>query len=102
MTESNGVPPDIFAGLLTDLADGQSWKLIRAEGWSDFLVRLSECIGELSILRRQAIVMLLFAFAEGTLSPEQVSEYLASRQVDDEAGLAEFVEWLRQFRPVAD
>lgn len=92
-------PPDQFASLLTELSDGQQWKLIRAEGWNDFLVRLSQVIGDVSLLRRQAIVMLLFAFAEETLSPDAVSDYLSSHDVDTEQGLADFVEWLRGFRP---
>ncbi|MHB1988120.1 MAG: hypothetical protein ACYCSF_09055 [Acidimicrobiales bacterium] len=96
---SSGARPDPFAGLLSELSDGQQWKLIRADGWTDFIERLSQVIVELDIPRRQAIVMLLFAFAEGLLTPEQVGGYLGEHEVDSESGLAEFITWVRQFRP---
>jgi len=95
----SGASPDPFAALLAELSDGQQWKLIRADGWEDFVERLSTIITEVSPERRRAIVMLLFAFAEGTLSPEAVSTYLTGHEVDSESGLREFVSWLRQFRP---
>ena len=91
--------PDPFAALLAELSDGQQWKLIRADGWDDFVERLSRIITEVSPERRQAIVMLLFAFAEGTLTPEAVGTHLTRHEVDSDSGLRDFVSWLRQFRP---
>lgn len=93
---------DPFAVLLGELSDGQQWKLIRADGWNEFVVRLSEVISDLSVARRQAIVMLLFAFAEGILSPDEVRDYLADHEVDSDGGLADFISWLRQFTPPTD
>ena len=101
MTDAD-TPSDPFAELLGELADGQRWKLIRADGWDDFIERLSRVITELTPVRRQAIVMMLFAFAEGTLTPEAVNEYLAGHDTDSERGLEDLIVWLKQFRPQLD
>jgi len=62
--------PDPFAEFLVELSDGKRWALIRAEGWADFIERLSELIEELPVRRRQALMMLLFALAYEQLTPD--------------------------------
>ena len=88
-----------FAAFVAELADGQRWTLLRAEGWDDFVERLTALVAELEPRRRQAIVMLLFALVDRQLTPEGAKAYLDAHDVDSDEGVREMVEWLRQFRP---
>jgi hypothetical protein len=99
---ADAAAPKGFEELLAELSDGEGWLLIRADGWEEFVEGLSEAIVQLSLRRRQAIVMVLFAFAEGLLTPELVSSYLAAHEVDSDEGVAALIEWLRQFKPKPD
>lgn len=91
-----------FPAFVAELADGQRWTLLRAEGWDDFVERLTSLVAELEPRRRQAIVMLLFALVDRQLTPEEVKEYLDAHDVDSEEGVREMIAWLRQFRPRPD
>jgi hypothetical protein len=91
--------PDPFVEVMTELSDGLRWTLARADGWDDFVDRLSRLLPELSLRRRQALIMLLFALTEKLLDPDRLLGWLAGRDVTTDAGLEEFIGWLRTFRP---
>lgn len=88
-----------FAAFVAELADGARWTLLRAEGWDDFVDRLTNLIVDLEPRRRQALIMLLFALVDGQLRPEDAAAYLDDHDVDSDEGLAAMIRWLRQFRP---
>jgi hypothetical protein len=90
---------DLFRTLLAEFSDGERWKLIRAEGWDDFVERLSQSIAELPIRRRQALLMMLLAMSDGNLRPEAVDTYLAGRNMEEDAEVDALIDWLHQFRP---
>jgi hypothetical protein len=90
---------DPFVEVMTELSDGLRWTLARADGWDDFIDRLSRLLPELSLRRRQAVIMLLFALSEKLLDPDQLSGWLADHDATSERGLEEFLGWLRGFRP---
>jgi hypothetical protein len=90
---------DPFAEVMTELSDGQRWKLARAEGWDGFIDRLTAMLPDLPVRRRQALIMLLFALTEKLVQPEQLRDWLAGHDVSNDVGLEEFLEWLRGFRP---
>ncbi|MGI8491230.1 MAG: hypothetical protein ACR2KC_00435 [Acidimicrobiales bacterium] len=94
-----GTDGDPFHDFLTEMADGQRWKLARAHGWEDFSKRLSELIVKLAPRRRQALVMLLLALSENMLTPEDANEWISAHDVDGDEGVEEMITWLRQFRP---
>jgi hypothetical protein len=89
---------DPFIEVMTELSDGSRWKLASADGWDDFVDRLSRLLPDLPLRRRQALIMLLFALTEKLLTPDQLSEWLADHDATSEAGLEEFLSWLRSFR----
>jgi hypothetical protein len=91
-----------FAELVAELADGQRRSLLRAEGWDDFVARLATVIARLDPLRRQALVMLLFALVDRQLNPDEARAWLEGHDIDSDDGLREMVGWLRQFRPSED
>jgi len=90
---------DPFAQFVAELSDGKRWSLLRAEGWDDFIQRLSDLIGDLPPRRRQALMMLLFALAYEQLTPDEAKAWFDDHEVDSEAGLDQMIAWLRQFRP---
>ncbi len=92
-------PPDQFAEFLAEISDGKRWALLRAEGWDDFIQRLSDLIVDLPARRRQALMMLLFALVYEQLTPEDAKSWLDQHDVDSDDGLEEMISWLRQFRP---
>jgi hypothetical protein len=91
-----------FAAFVTELADGQKWALVRAEGWDDFIERLTTLIADLEPRRRQALVMLLFALVDRQLLPEQAQEWLDEHDTESDEGLTQMLTWLREFRPRPD
>jgi hypothetical protein len=91
--------PDPFAQFIAELSDGKRWALLRAEGWDDFIQRLSDLIVDLAPLRRQALMMLLFALAYEQLTSDDAKAWLDVHDVDDDDGLDAMISWLRQFRP---
>jgi hypothetical protein len=91
-----------FAAFVTELSDGKSWALVQADGWDDFVERLTGLIADLEPRRRQALVMLLFALVDRQLTPEQTQEWLDEHDVESDEGLTEMITWLRQFRPRPD
>lgn len=93
------IPGDAFGDFVTELADGKKWALLRAEGWEDFVERLSLLIADLEPKRRQALVMLLFVLLDGALTPEQAQEWLDDHDLEDPAAVDQLITWLRQYRP---
>jgi len=91
-----------FAAFVAELADGQRWTLLRAEGWDDFVERLTALIAELEPRRRQVLVMLLFALVDRQLTPEEAKAFIDEHDIDSDEGLLEMLRWLRQFRPRLD
>jgi len=88
-----------FAAFVAELADGQRWTLLRAEGWDDFVERLTTLIAELEPRRRQVLVMLLFALVDQQLTPEEAKAYVDAHDIDSDEGVEAMVAWLRGFRP---
>ena len=88
-----------FEAILTQLTDGEKWKLASGEGWNDFAERLGEVIASLDLRRRQAIVMALVAIATGGLRPTDIDEFLRGRNCDDDAEIEALIDWLRGKRP---
>lgn len=99
MTEGNENP---FAEFVTELADGKKWTLLRAEGWDDFIERLTLLIGNLEPRRRQALVMLLFALVDRQLTPADAEEWIKDHDLDSDEGLSQMITWLHEFRPRPD
>jgi hypothetical protein len=91
--------PDPFAEFVAELSDGQRWSLLRAEGWDDFIQRLSDLIAALPARRRQALIMLLFALVYEQLTPDNAKVWLEDHEVDSDDGIETMISWLRQFRP---
>lgn len=89
---------DVFFEFATEFADGERWKLLRAEGWEDFERRLAETVGDLDVRRRQALIMLLFALVEEMVSPPDVREWMAGHDVTTDDGVLELIGWLRERR----
>lgn len=92
-------PPDPFSEFLADLSDGKRWALVRAEGWDDFVQRLSDLVIELPARRRQALMMLLFALVYEQITPEDARQWCDEHEVDTDEGIERMISWLRQFRP---
>ncbi len=88
-----------FGSLLSELADGEKWKVVRGEGWEKFARTLGDAIGSLDVRRRQAIVMVLVAISTGGLTSRDVEEFLAGRNMDDDTEVEELIRWLRAHRP---
>jgi hypothetical protein len=99
MPPSDPTASDPFAEFIAELSDGKRWALLRADGWDDFIRRLSELIAELPVRRRQAIMMLLFALAYEQLTPEAAREWFDQHDVNDDAGIEAMISWLRPLRP---
>jgi hypothetical protein len=91
-------PMDAFFEFATEFADGERWKLLRSEGWDDFVERLAHAVGDLPPRRRQALMMLLFAMIEEFASPEEVRVWLDEHDVATDAGVDALITWLRQRR----
>jgi hypothetical protein len=94
------VPDDVnpFAEMMTELSDGLRWRLARSDGWDDFVDRLSRLLPDLPLRRRQALIMLLFALTDTLLDAAELSDWLSEHDASTEAGLEEFIGWLRHFR----
>jgi hypothetical protein len=92
-------PPDPFGEIIAEMSDGHRWALVRAEGWDDFIERLSDLIADLPPRRRQALMMLLFAIVYEQLSPDDAKEWIDAHDVDTDLGIEAMISWLRQFRP---
>lgn len=97
MTTPSG--PDPFAEFVAELSDGKRWSLVRADGWDDFIERLSQLISELPARRRQALMMLLFALVYEQLTPDAAKAWFDQHDVDSDEGIEALISWLRQFRP---
>ncbi len=91
--------PDPFSSFLAELSDGHRWSLVRAEGWDDFIERLSDLLSALAPRRRQALMMLLFALVYQQLTPDGAKDWLDAHHVDSDEGVDAMISWLRQFRP---
>ena len=93
--------PSPFAEIVAELADGQRWALLRADGWDDFIERLTALVAELEPRRRQALVMLLFALVDGRLDPDDARAHLDAVDLESDEGVDALIAWLRRFRPDA-
>lgn len=91
-------PVDPFLDFATQFADGERWRLLRAQGWEDFQERLAEAIGDLPVRRRQALMMLLFSLVEGFVDPADVADWLSSHDVTSDDQVEATIVWLRQRR----
>lgn len=91
-------PYDAFLEFATEFADGDRWKLLRADGWEDFERRLAETVADLSVRRRQALIMLLFALIEEIVSPPRVRDWLDAHDVSTDEGIEQMIDWLRETR----
>ena len=89
---------DSFLEFAAEFADGERWKLLRAEGWEDFQARLAEVVGDLPVRRRQALMMLLYSLVEETVDPAQVRDFLDVHDVSTDDGIEDLIAWLRQKR----
>jgi len=89
---------DAFFEFATEFADGERWKLLRAEGWEDFERRLAETVADLGVRRRQALIMLLFALVEEMATPSDMREWMAGHDVTTDDGIEELIAWLRERR----
>jgi hypothetical protein len=96
---SSSSSSDAFGSVLAEIADGRRWALLRADGWDDFIERLSNLIAELPVRRRQALMMLLFALAYDQLTPDDAKAWLDDHDVSGDDGLESMISWLRRFRP---
>ncbi len=89
---------DAFFEFATEFADGERWKLLRAEGWEDFEQRLAVTVAELPVRRRQALIMLLFSLVEEMTSPADVREWMGENNVSTDDGIEALIAWLRRRR----
>jgi hypothetical protein len=89
---------DVFMEFTAEFADGERWKLVQADGWEDFQRRLAEAVGEFSVRRRQALMMLLFALVEGFVQPGDVREFMEAHDLTSDQGVEEVIAWLRERR----
>lgn len=89
---------DLFFDFATEIADGERWKVLRAEGWEDMNVRLADVIGDLPVRRRQALMMLLFSMVEELVTPDEVRDWLADHDLAPDEGIEELITWLRGVR----
>ena len=89
---------DAFFEFATELADGERWRLLRAQGWDDFIERFANTVGDLPPRRRQALMMLLFALVEELASPDDVRAWLSVHETGDDAGIEQLLGWLREVR----
>jgi hypothetical protein len=89
---------DAFFEFATEFADGDRWKLLRAEGWEEFEHRLAEVVADLPVRRRQALIMLLFALVEEMVEPGDMRAWMLDNDVSTEEGIEGLIAWLRQRR----
>jgi hypothetical protein len=88
-----------FGSLLSQLADGEKWRVVRGEGWDEFASTLGDAIGSLDVRRRQAIVMVLVAIATGSVTSGEIESFLSDRDMDDDVEVEALITWLRPRRP---
>jgi hypothetical protein len=87
-----------FFEFASEFADGERWKILRAEGWDDFEERLAVVVGELPVRRRQALMMLLLALIEDYVTSEDVRSWMDGHDIGDDGGIEELIAWLRLTR----
>lgn len=87
-----------FFELATELADGERWKVLRADGWEDFERRLAETVAHLPVRRRQALIMLLFSLVEEIVTPEQTRAWMQGHDLSTDDGVEQLITWLRERR----
>jgi hypothetical protein len=91
-------PEDAFFELAAEIADGERWLVIRADGWDDMQRRLAEAMDDLSVRRRQALIMLIFALVEKIVTPDQVQRWTDERDLSRDEVIEELIGWLRDAR----
>jgi hypothetical protein len=102
VSDADAPGPDAFLQFAAEIADGERWKVIRADGWEDMQVRLAEAMEELPVRRRQALIMLLFALVEQFVTPEDVRDWTAAHDLSGDDGVEALIAWLRQARAQGD
>jgi hypothetical protein len=98
VSDEGALGPDAFLEFAAEIADGERWKVIRADGWEDMQARLAEAMDDLPVRRRQALMMLLFALVEQYISPDEVREWTAAHDVSGDDGVEAMIAWLREAR----
>ena|ERR1700728_3517331 len=91
-------PLDVFLEFASEFADGERWRLLRAKNWDDFQERLAEAVGDLPVRRRQALMMLLFAFIEGFVDSDDLAAWMVGRDLTNDDGIKALIAWLRERR----
>lgn len=89
---------DAFLTFAAEIADGERWTVLRADGWDDLQERLAQVIGDLPARRRQALIMLLFALIEEYVTPEEVRQWIDTHDLAGDDGVEQIIAWLRQSR----
>jgi hypothetical protein len=90
---------DAFMEFATEFADGERWRVLRAHGWDDFERRLAEALGDLTVRRRQALIMLLFSLVDSLVDPSEVRAWIDAHDVATDDGIEALIRWLRDRRP---
>lgn len=91
-------PLDVFFEFASEFADGERWRLLRAQSWEDFQERLAEAVGDLPVRRRQALMMLLFALIEGFTDSDNLRDWMIDHDLTSDEGIEEMIAWLRDQR----
>lgn len=91
-------PLDVFLEFASEFADGERWKLLRADNWDDFQERLAVVVGDLPVRRRQALMMLLFALIEGFVDSDDLGSWLVDQDLANDDGVEALISWLRDRR----
>src|ERR1700684_3130087 len=89
---------DVFFEFASEFADGERWRLLRADNWEEFQERLAEAVGDLPVRRRQALMMLLFALIEGFVDSDDHAGWMADHDITDHDGIEAMIGWLREKR----
>jgi hypothetical protein len=94
------MPDDVdpFVEFAAEFADGERWKVLRAEGWEDLQEKLAEVVGDLPVRRRQALMMLLFALVEDLVTSAEVRAWIDGHDVTSDDGIEAMIAWLRDLR----
>ncbi len=91
-------PLDVFFDFASEFADGERWRLLRAENWDEFQERLAEAVGDLPVRRRQALMMLLFGLVEGFVDSDDLANWMADQDLSSDEGVEATIGWLRERR----
>jgi hypothetical protein len=91
-------PVEVFLEFAAEFADGERWRLLRADDWEQFQERLGEAVGDLPVRRRQALIMLLFAMVEGFVTSDDLAAWLRDHAPASDTEVEALITWLRERR----